>query len=318
MKQWTAGACALLMLVTAAFGQTDPSKPVLTINGETVSGAEYFRRMEVMPGVGRLVRGQFQTTYPGYLAMQQLINERLLLQVAREKGVFPRAEDIKKAMDERIKANPTLLESLGKFGVTRQDLEFQLTLDRAEFNLLTMGVNITDIEVEKFYRDNAVRYTLPRRYKLSVIAVAEANKEAVDKELAAGKKFADVAKALSQAPSAKDGGKMGDDFIPATALAEPTRVVLARTRIGAASDWIRGETGNWFKFFVTDAKAEELQKLDAALREEIRSGMMVDRGRVRNNIDRMMMEARRKANVQVLQTGFSDSIQEWLKTSTIE
>lgn len=300
-----------------ASAQSDPTKPVLTVNGESVGGMEYFRRMEFLPGVGKLVGDRFVSSWPGYLAMQQLINERLLLQLAKEKGVYPKPADVTKAVNDRVTANPTMMANLEKVGISKADFERQVTIDLAEFNLITMGVNITDIEVEKFYKDNPSRFTMPRRYKLRMIAVTTEGKEAVDADLKAGKKFEDVAKTHSKAPSAKDGGAMGE-YVPVTAFAEPTKVVLMRTKIGGVSDWIQGETGNWFKFFVIDAKAEEKVPLDAKLRGDIRTQMMVDRGRVRNNIDKMMMEMRRKAVVVVNQPAISDMIQEWLKTSTIE
>lgn len=308
---------ALAGSAVAGFAQSDPTKPIGTVNGEPISGMEYFRRMEFLPGVGRLVGDRFVSTYPGYLAMQQLINERLLLQLAREKNVFPRPADVQKQVDEQLKLRPDMLKNLEKVGLTRADLERQITIDLAEFNLVTMGVNITDIEVEKHYRDNQSRFTLPRRYKLRVIAVATDQKDAVDADLKAGKSFADVAKARSQASSATQGGSMGD-YLSADAFADPTKIALQNTRIGQTSTWIQGETGNWFKFFVEDVKAREVIPLDAKLRDDIRRTLMVDRGRVRNNIDKMMMEMRRKARVSITQPGISDMIDEWLKTSTIE
>ncbi len=304
---------ACLAVSALACAQSDPTKPIATVNGETIGGMEYFRRMEFLPGFGKMVGARFIESWPGYLALQQLINERLMLQIAKEKNVYPKDADVTAELDLRLKNTPTLLESLAKVGITKADLERQVRVDLAEFNITTMGVNVTDQEIEQHYKDNPTRFTVPKRYKLRLIAVSEDKKAQVDSALAGGKPFADVARDMSSDPSALQGGALGE--IPATAFAEVVTKLLDATKIGSTTEWIKGTSG-WFKFLLEDVKASEKIPLDANTKAQLRRSLMLDRGRVRNNLDKMMSDARKKANISVNQPGLNEMIQEWQKSAS--
>lgn len=305
---------ACLALTTLASAQSDPTKPIATVNGESIGGMEYFRRMEFLPGYGKMVGNRFIEGWPGYLALQQIINERILLQLAKEKAVAPKDADIAAELNLRLKNSPKLLETLAKVGITKADLEHQIRVDLSEFNLITMGVNVTDQEVEQHYKDNPTRFTVPKRYKLRLIAVTEEKKSQVDTALAGGKTFADVARDMSSDPSALQGGAIGD--VPATALAEAVTKMLDLTKIGTTTEWIKGASGGWFKFLVEDVKPSEKIPLDANTKAQLRRSLMLDRGRVRNNLDKMMTDARKKAKITVAQPGLNEMIQEWQKSVT--
>lgn len=299
---------ATLIFASLANAQSDPTKPVATVNGETISGLEYFRRMEFLPGVGRMVRGEFTETWPGYIAMQQLINERLILQLAKERGVFPKEADVKAELDSKVASNPKLIENLAKVGISKADLENQIRVDLAEFNIITQGITITDLEVEKHYKDNPSRFTIPKRYKLRLIAIPAERKASVEADLAAGKPFADVATKYSTDPSSLQGGSIGE--VPANAFSEPVLKVLDATKIGTATDWVQGNTG-LFKFYIEDIKPQEKIPLDDNLKKQLRKSLMLDRGRVKNNIEKLMAEMRKKAKIEVVQPGLSDMIKDW-------
>ena len=57
-----------------AQNMVDPNRVVLVINGEEIKGAEYYRRMEYLPGVGSQMGASFSDFPPGFLTIQQLIN----------------------------------------------------------------------------------------------------------------------------------------------------------------------------------------------------------------------------------------------------
>lgn len=304
---------AIIGLSALSAAQSDPTKPIATVNGEVIGGLEYFRRMEFLPGYGRMIGSRFVESWPGYLALQQLINERLILQIAKERNVTPREADVTAELDRRVKESPTLLENLAKVGISRSDLEHQIRVDIAEFNIITQGINVTDQEVEKHYRDNPTRFTLPKRFRLRLIAVPEDKKAAVDAALGTGKPFADVAKELSADPSGREGGSLGE--VPITAFSPSVIQALEATKIGSSSAWIQGNTG-WFKFFVEDIKPSERIPLDDNLKRQLRRSLMLDRGRVRNNIEKLMMDARRKANISVNQPGLQELIKDWQQSVT--
>lgn len=188
-------AVAGLAFATLATAQLDPGRSVIVVNGEEIKANEYYRRMEFLPGVGRNVNGQFVEAPPGILTILRLIDERLLIQLAKDKGVYPSDAEVQAEIKNRSDANPKLFEGLALLGLSRDDYAYQVRLDLVDFKLRTQGITITDQEIEKFYADNPTLFTVPKRYRLRVVAVAdEAGKNAVDADLKAGMKFEDVAK----------------------------------------------------------------------------------------------------------------------------
>src|SRR5437868_7442517 len=94
---------ALAGLAAGAFAQVDPNRSVVSVNGDVVLGNEYYRRMETLPDVGRVLDGGQVAVYPpGFLTIVQLIDERLVLQMAAQKGLSPTDAEIEKEMRESI------------------------------------------------------------------------------------------------------------------------------------------------------------------------------------------------------------------------
>jgi len=306
-------AAACLALATYASAQLDPGRSVIVVNGEEIKANEYYRRMEFLPGVGRNVNGQFVEAPPGILTILRLIDERLLIQLAKDKGVYPSDTEVQAEIKSRSDANPKLLEGLALLGLNREDYAYQVRLDLVDFKLRTQGITITDQEIEKFYADNPTLFTMPKRYRLRVVAVAdEAGRNAVDADLKAGMKFEDVAKKHSIELSKTIGGDIG--LQRETDLSGPVRAEVTAVKIGQYTNWVRGEQAS-IRFFVENILPEEKRKLDDGLRKEIRRGLMLDKGAVRNNIDRDLKELRRRAVVESKVPQFTDAIKKYMNSA---
>src|SRR5690349_10213844 len=114
---------ALVAFAVGAFAQIDPDKTVVVVNGDQVKGTEYYRRMETLPDVGRVLEGGQVAIYPpGFLTILQLIDERLVLQMAASKGLTPTDAEIDTEMRESIAADPTLKERWINSGHTDDEL----------------------------------------------------------------------------------------------------------------------------------------------------------------------------------------------------
>lgn len=292
----------------AAFAQTPLDKTMVVINGQAIDAKTYFKRMEVMPNVGQLVNDKFVPATPGFLTLSKLVNETLMLQLAKEKGVFPTDAEVDAQIKEIQADNPEILSALQRIGFTLDDLKYDTKIKLAEFKLQTMGVNITDQQVETFYKENPKGFTMPKRYKLRVIAVdTDEKKRSVESALNSGKAFGDVAKDLSLDVSRAEGGDMGE--IAEGTLAPATLAAVKSTRKGSTTDWLSND-GLSVKFLVEDVLESKLLPLDADLRKNIRRNLMLDRGRVVNNIGTMMVNARKKARIEYQGTPFDDQLKE--------
>ena len=274
------------------------------MNGEEVKGAEYYRRMEYLNGSGRVFGNEFIELPPGLLTLEQLITERLVFQLAKEKGVFPSDTELQTELNFRLESNPRLLEDWQLTGRTRAELEHQIRFELAQFKIATFGITITDQQVEQFYKDNGAMYTIPKRVTLRVIALKEkAMMTTVDNELKA-KTFAEVARKYSDDISKLDGGNFGT--LPLNSLQEPLRTAIANIKIGQTTPWLAVETMN-LKFMLENVLPESKPPLDAKMKQIVRRRMLTDQGKVRNDIQKEMADMRKRSKISITQKEFQDA-----------
>lgn len=299
-------------LSVTAFAQIDPTRTVVTINGEEVKGAEYYRRMEYLPGVGKQANGTLAEFPPGFLTIEQLITERLVMQLAKEKNLMPTDAEVQQEITWAVEENPKLLEDWLASGRNRTELEYQTKFSLAQFKILTQGITITDQQVEQFYKDNPTLFTLPKRVQLRVIAVTtDAEKSAVDADLKAKKPFADVAKTRSQDVSRSVGGDYGTT--PMENLGAMVQDAINKRAADGTTDWI-SSNGTWIKFFVEKVVPEEKIPLDAKLKRRIRKQRMADNGNVKNDVKKMMSDMRARAKIDIKQKEFADAYKTFVES----
>ena len=176
-------ALALLFFcLTTAFAQIDAERIVATVNGEPITGRIYFGRMEVLPGLGQIgPNNSFVPIVPGYLTLQRIVDEMLMIQLAEERGVAPTEAEIDSEIELRAEEDPDVIASLLALGFTEADYRYNVVLQLSQFKIESEGITITDFEVEMEYEENRIRYTLPKRYHLRLLRVdSEDAKPAAD------------------------------------------------------------------------------------------------------------------------------------------
>jgi hypothetical protein len=294
----------------------DPNRIVMVVNGEEIKGAEYYRRMEYLQGVGVKIGNSFSEFPPGFLTIQQIINERLTFALAKEKGVFPTDEEVDAEIKVRQAENPTMLEKWTSGGGNLDELKYQLRVQIAQFKIQTFGITITDTEVEDHYKEHPDLFTSPKQYRLRLIAVASSDDtKSVDQDLAAGKDFGEIAKAKSVDVSKVIGGEYGTiaDYNLDTAAQQ----AIAAIKIGQTTKWLTtapaGGAGTYLKFLLEDIIPPKKHDLDAQLRRSIRRQLMVDKGRVKNsNVARELDLERAKAKIDIKQAEFADAYKKYI------
>lgn len=305
-------AAFLVALSAFASAQLDPNKVILTVNGEDVKAGEYYRRMEFLPGVGKMLGNSFVQAPPGLLTIDQLVTERLVFQQAKELGVYPSDAEVSDEIAYNTRVDANYMKSWTDSGRTMEELQYQVRFSLAQFKLVSRGITFTDAEVKKFYDDNIALFTVPKQVTLQVIAVnTEELANKVDSDLKAGKSFEDVAKAYSLDVSSAVGGDFGkrsyDD------LAIVVRKQLDKIKVGGVTDWIIDDTNKTrIKFKLVAADPAVVKPLDADLKRRIRRDQLMVRGNIRNDIRKQMNEVRKKASIQITEKEFSDSYKKFI------
>ena len=297
-------------LAAGAFAQIDPDKTIVVVNGDSVKGNEYYRRMETLPDVGRVLEGGQVAVYPpGFLTIVQLIDERLVLQMAASKGLTPTDAEIDNEMRESIAADPTLKERWINAGHTDEELRYQFKYTVAQFKLQSEGITVTDQEVVDWYHHNTP--SSPRTVTLRMIAVTETSDEKlVDQDLASGKSFADVASARSRDITQANGGELGTvktDLLPKEVVAE-----LDKTTTGSMTGWVDVGSNAHVKYLVEGKQAAKPLPFDDTLKAQIRKKLMLDKGSVRNNLVKEMSDFRKSAKIEISNKEFADMYEKFV------
>jgi hypothetical protein len=309
----------LLAIAGAAAAQVDATRTVATVNGVEIKGGEYYRRMEFLPGVGRDLGTGFAEFPPGFLTLEQLITEKLVFQLAKQKGVMPTDPEIQDELRYRLGKNPRLEQDWLAAGRTRAELEYEIKFDLAQFKILTAGITVTDQQVEQYYKANPGTYTIPKQVTLRVIvARTQADADAVDKELAAGKAFTDVAKAHSADVTAARGGEYGT--VPISYLSGSVQTALASMSEGQTTAWFSStkrdpdskEEPAKFRFLLEKVIPQSLQPLDADTRRQTRQKLMMDEGKIKNHIKEELNALRASAKIDIAEKGFADAYKKFL------
>ena len=202
------------------------------------------------------------------LALEQLINEKIQLQQARETGIRIDDEALDRAEQNVANSNQISRDELRRrlqqegisLAVYREQLRQQLTLIRVREREVDGRVRISDIEVEQFLQERlkeqaASSAQAPAELNLGMILVAvpENLTEAQVQPLAerarqvaqrarAGEDFAALAKANSQAPDlAANGGVLGLRL--ASRYPELFVDATRQLAVGAVSEPVRSGAG---------------------------------------------------------------------------
>jgi parvulin-like peptidyl-prolyl isomerase len=297
-------------LLVGAFAQAQ-SDTMIEINGEKVSRADYVRRMEYLPGIGKASRdGNFIEVFPGLATVDFIINERLTLQIAKERGVEPTPAEIDAELAMIQRREPGLLDRFTSTGRTKEEYRSVVRLNLANFKLQTEGVLVTDTEIKNLY-DLAkdVRFTRPPMVRLRVIAVnAEAESKEVDAELKAGKTFAATAALLSKDVTSRVGGMYGD--IPLDQLSSNVKDAVTKLKKGDTTAWLKSSDTLLVKFFVEEVFARVTRPLDADLKEDLRRELLVRKGSAKNDVSKLLKEARQKADIKIASPEFEKAYKE--------
>ena len=303
LKKLLIGILAALAAIGSA--QVDTNRTVVVINGEEVKGAEYYHRMEYLSGVGKPMSTGVAEFPPGFLTIERLITERLILQLAKNKGVSPTDPEIENELKLRLQGDPKILENWVNSGRTDAELRYMVKLELAQFKIATAGINVTDQEVEQHYKTNPAMYTVPKKMTLSVIVVRTVDAAAkVDEDLKAGKKFGEVAKVYSEDITKSIGGSMGS--INYGALSEAVRAALDKTKIGLTTDWLQTSDAR-VKFLLENVTPASKIELTPKLKRDIRKRLMLDKGNVKNNIAKEMFDLRVKSNIDIKDKAFAEA-----------
>ncbi len=216
---------------------------VAVVNGEAITSQQLERRMAILARRLDPSRPQPQEDELRQAALEQLIEERLLVQAARRLGIAVGDEEVERALAIVAARNGIAREALPQavqtqgmaFETYREELRRQLLIQRLRDRVTESSVQVTDAEVGHFL---ATTPELKRRFAEEAAGLtqtqvrhiliksapgvsddkARAKLQALRERLRQGESFADLARVHSEDASAAQGGMLGwvlpGDFVP--------------------------------------------------------------------------------------------------------
>lgn len=268
-------------------GCGESKKPVAVVNGEKITKEEFYKELEEAAGADVLI---------------SLIRQRIIVQAAKEEGVYPTEEEIEKEIELQNKRNPQLRSQLAKRGITEEELKQSVAENLAGVKLITKGIEVSDKEVEDFFNRNKNAFEIVR-VRWIVTLGEEAIKKAKAK-LDAGATFETVAQDSSLDPYTKErGGDMGYTSIADLSGIDPKLAGVAQSLpLGKASDIIKLSRGRYAIIRVEERIPANL----ADYRESIARQIALDKAVQEGKPEKVLRPVFEKAKVEIKEGRFKD------------
>ncbi|MDP8249153.1 MAG: peptidylprolyl isomerase [Candidatus Tritonobacter lacicola] len=222
-----AGTARKKIAVAGDTGQED--RVLATVGGKPVTESDFNRALERVPAA---YRDKYLSADGKKQLVRSLIEDELFYQEGRRLGIDS-ARNVKAEVE---------------------DFRKRIIRERVS-DELKKKVVVKDSDIERYYRDNQEKYTVPEKLRLGVIMIGlskDAAPEEVEKaeekamniieRLSAGEEFEWLARQLSGHSSGKDGGDLGFlavEDIPADIAVEASAIPV----VGEVSGPVRGELG---------------------------------------------------------------------------
>ncbi|MDI6829344.1 MAG: peptidylprolyl isomerase [Armatimonadota bacterium] len=180
--------------------------------------------------------------WSGPLALEELIDHRLIGQEARKQGVIVTAEEVKKKMEESKKFLPpgmSLEEALQRSGMTAGHWFARLKAQMQAEGIVRKTIKITDEDLSSQVKVSRILIKVP--YKQEEEEKKKAEQEAQEKiakisqEIKEGLAFDEAAKKYSEDLMTKEkGGDMG--YVPKNTMGKEFEEAIAKLKPGDVSD----------------------------------------------------------------------------------
>ena len=306
IKPFSLGVLSALGVVSLAVigcSKPEPTKPPFaTVNGVAITEAEFLSFMERKPTVQVATpQGDQELQVAGMLGLQGLrdmVNRKLILQLAKEDGVLPTDADVEKELKFQLEQKTSFVAQLVEQGVPDRVVKDDILVALSRERLQTKGITVSPAEVDAYVKENQANFMEPAKASLQWIFVSDSKKkDLVDKDLKAGQSFATVAARYSEAPNARqDNGAFGVDQIDQ--MPPQLQALVAKTAAGKETAWLP-DGKNFVKFFVISKSPKRKLEMTETRKETLRRGLAMQKGQATVDLSKRITDKLRAASVVV-------------------
>lgn len=306
-----------LFVTSGCKGKT--AEVMATVNGEQITREDFYTYLEHKPTVMvQTPQGASNAnvaTPLNFQSLNDLVNQKLLEQMAKDEGVYPTEEEVKAEIAFQQTKNAGFVKTLTSQGYTMSEIRRQLALERCRYKLITKGIKISKSQVENYITNNPQQFLNPKTVDLNWVVVKDASTQSeVDSAIKAGETFAIVATRYSIAKTPAYPSRLYSQF--------PDRLkqVVDKLPEGGTSDWLV-DGNNKVRFRIE--KKTEASKIEIKewMRVEIERALATQKGSVAVDLDKRLLAKRKDAALVVNTVGLKeqfDTIAKSLKESDVK
>jgi len=290
------------------------SNVAATVNGEPITLNDFNEHTDLKQSAQIMSpQGPTETRIIGSFglqSMQELVDQKVLLQMAKEQGVSPTSADIDQEMKLQSELRPDYLQVLHDQGMNDEAVRHQIEVGLARQHIIMKGVEVSSTEVDDYIKKNPKKFSDPAMATLYFVLAKNAQKKGtIDQALAAGKPFSQVANALSDEPNARTTSglyatKVIDQMPP------KLKDLIQKTPAKGTTPWVPEGTG-FVKFYVENKVESKAVKVSDSKREMVKRLLALQKGETKNNFSKMFYDKLKASKVEVQVPHLKD---QWKKT----
>ncbi|MBI5232301.1 MAG: peptidylprolyl isomerase [Coriobacteriales bacterium] len=295
-----------LAVATVATGCTDKDTAA-KVNGEKIKMSELNAQLDQLkkqyPQMFSGADGEARLLDFKRRLLDNLINQKLITQAAKEKGIDVTDSDVQKQIDQLkqgFKSDAEFETALKNAGMTKEALEKQIRdqlLSQKLVEAISADAKISDKDIEAYYKKNKKQFYQAASKRASHIlfdAKDKAKAQKVLDQLEGGDDFASLAKENSKDPgSAAKGGDLG---WPTTPYVPEFESALKKLDKGEMSGLVKSQFG-WHIIKVTDERgAKQLSLAEAKKQIE----QIMQQQQRADAYQKFLDEIRKKAKIEIV------------------
>ena len=234
------------------------------------------------------------------MAVTKMIERKLQLQAAKNKGVEVTDQEVTQAVQEMKKQGETLNQADPN---TTRSIREQLTLMRVVDREVRGLIMVADSEMKRYYEEHQDRFAYPEEYQLSQIlikprtpdglSVAQGRAEALLATLKQGEPFEDLALRFSDGADASRGGRLG--LVRQGELSPALEQALASVPVGQVTGIV--ETAEGLHIVRVDDKKPRQFRPFVQVKAEIQS--LVFQQKTEDQYQIWMADLKNKAYIEI-------------------
>ncbi len=298
--------CLTLLLVGCKGGAGGGGGDIVaTVNGESVSKDEYIAHLERKVQV--LVNSskgpvQANVAQPlNFQALNDMVNQKLLLQLAKQENVLPTDADVANELKYQISKRPDFVIALTGQGMSVTEIKGELLISWARHNLLSKGIKISDAQVDAFIKDNPKEFENHAQVSLTWVVVKDAaTKAKVDSDLKTGQTFGIVARQYTVDPGGETYQSTEYDKFPPRMKTEVDKLAE-----GGTSGWLE-DGGSSVKIHVEKKTPASPLEIKPWMKEEVKRSLAEQKGSAAIDIDKRLLNSRKSAVINITKVGLKE------------